>query len=266
MMPDADLSLAELRDRLEAYYTRYYRDVLGLPGWRQRVEWRLASDDEFDGKQVTSVQDEIGPLNGRRMLNVGCGTGGFNVAADRAGALPCGVDVNVEAVTICWLRRTLDHRGLYAAAAAEALPFRDDEFDLVVCLSALEHVADVPASLREMARVLRPEGTLLLYAPHGWALYESHYKLTCFPLFLRQLARLRLKWARRPTAFLDTLNALTERRCRRLLEAAAMAVERPRRRLEQSLAGGLGGRLVRVYYRALRINTNITLVARKRKP
>lgn len=46
-------------------------------------------------------------------------------------------------------------------AGAEQLPFADDSFDTVVCTLVLCTIPDVPASLREIARVLRPEGRLL---------------------------------------------------------------------------------------------------------
>jgi SAM-dependent methyltransferase len=63
-------------------------------------------------------------------------------------------------------------RGLVAARGAVnvdclasdvgALPFRDGAFDVVTCRIAAHHFADVPAALRQMARVLRPGGTLLV--------------------------------------------------------------------------------------------------------
>ena len=50
----------------------------------------------------------------------------------------------------------------FAFAAAEALPFADSSLDLVTCRTAPHHFPDVPLTLREVARVLRPEGVYLL--------------------------------------------------------------------------------------------------------
>ena len=47
-------------------------------------------------------------------------------------------------------------------ANVEELPFSDGEFDLVLCSQVIEHLLDVDAGLRELARVLRPGGTLIL--------------------------------------------------------------------------------------------------------
>jgi len=249
---------ARLRTLLDRYYTRYYRDTLGLPAWRERVAGRLA-EQEFGRDQLRGIERAVGEFTGKRLLNVGCGTGGFNVAAERAGARTWGIDTSQEAVTICVLRRALGVGGHYAGAAAEALPFRDGAFDLIVCLSTLEHVADVEASLTEMVRVLRPGGGLFLYAPSGWAWYESHYKLPWLPWFPRPLARLYLRRRGRPTEFAGTLNALSVRRCRRALELAGARVEEISVGTEEQT----GGPLLRACYRTLGVKPYIALVARK---
>ena len=170
-----------LRERLTRYYVDYYRDTLGLPDWSARVTARL-TEEETDAGRVERIEVALGSLAGRSLLNVGCGTGGFNVAAARAGVRSVGVDASVEAVAICELKRALGSGGCYAAAEAEHLPFRGASFDLLACISTVEHVRDVGAALREMVRVLRPGGTLFVYAPSGWALHEKHYKLRWLPL------------------------------------------------------------------------------------
>ena len=252
---------AILRQRLEHYYEQYYRDTLGLPDWSARVAARLTEED-VDAGRVARMQETLGPFAGRRLLNVGCGTGGFNVAAEQAGAHAWGVDVGEEAVAICQLRRKRHAEARYAVAMAEALPFRDAAFDIVICLSTLEHVANVEASLHEMVRVLRAGGALFIYAPSGWACYESHYKLPWVPWFPRVLARLYLRLRRRPTGFVETLNVLSARRCRRALEAAGAQV----RELDLEPRDDATGRLVGAYYRTLGVKPYIALSARRVTP
>jgi SAM-dependent methyltransferase len=258
---------AELAERLhgllEQYYARYYRDTLGLPDWRAKVVGRQR-EDEVEATRIQTVADAVGrPLRGMRVLNVGCGTGGFNVAVERAGAESWGLDANPDAIRICDLRRALGAGGRYAVAAAESLPFRDGAFDLVYCLSTLEHVADVEATVREMVRVARPGGSILLYAPNGWALYENHYKIFWLPRCPKPLARLYLRVRGRPTRFVDTLNYLSLRRCVGLFRRAGAVVEPFGLVKADESQTGVAGRLARLYYRVFNIQPAIQIVARK---
>jgi SAM-dependent methyltransferase len=56
----------------------------------------------------------------------------------------------------------------FVAGDAGALPFSKDSLDSVVCLEAIEHVPDAERVLREIARVLRPEGLLIISTPNKW--------------------------------------------------------------------------------------------------
>jgi SAM-dependent methyltransferase len=101
--------------------------------------------------------------SGQRLLDAGCGTGGFlRWALDRGSfSASAGVDVATAAIELAHAR--VPEADLHAAALA-ALPFEDASFDLVVSNDVLQHVHedDVAASLSELRRVLSPSGTLLL--------------------------------------------------------------------------------------------------------
>jgi SAM-dependent methyltransferase len=100
---------------------------------------------------------------GGSLLDAGCGTGGFLVWAAAAGAFTrlCGIDISPEAVELA--RETLPQVEL-RVAPLDRIPFGDSEFDLVVSNDVLQHVAEdsLDASLKELRRVLRPGGTLLV--------------------------------------------------------------------------------------------------------
>jgi SAM-dependent methyltransferase len=72
-----------------------------------------------------------------------------------------GVDISADALLFC------RQRGLYNVklGAAESLPYEDHEFDLVTAFDVVEHMDDDVAGLREMRRVLRPGGRVLLFVP-----------------------------------------------------------------------------------------------------
>lgn len=99
---------------------------------------------------------------GKQVLDLGC-AGGFMAEAMAArGARVTGIDPAAEAIAAA--RAHADASGLpirYDVGVGEALPYPDAQFDAVVCVDVLEHVADLPRVLSEVARTLRPGGMFL---------------------------------------------------------------------------------------------------------
>ena len=69
-----------------------------------------------------------------------------------------------------------------------SIPVPDDSFDVVLCTEVLEHVQDPIATLKELTRVLRPGGSLLLSAPLGCGLHQQphHYYGGFTPYFYKE--------------------------------------------------------------------------------
>ena len=95
-----------------------------------------------------------------RILDVGCGTGANLLMLSKYGDAE-GVDISEDALAFC-RERGLDKVKL---GAGEELPYDDDTFDLITALDVVEHMDDDLAGLREMRRVLRPGGRVLLFVP-----------------------------------------------------------------------------------------------------
>ena len=96
----------------------------------------------------------------RRILDVGCGTGTMLTYLAAFGQAE-GVDIDEEAIGYC------RDRGLQNVRLGEAasLPFGDGSLDLVTALDVVEHLDDDVAAFREMKRVLRPGGQILVTVP-----------------------------------------------------------------------------------------------------
>jgi SAM-dependent methyltransferase/acyl carrier protein len=115
-------------------------------------------------------------LVGRDVLDVGSGRGGTAaLLADRLGARSVGVDLSPEAVAFC--REAHGSTGArFEVGDAEHLPCDDQSFDAVVNLESSHTYPDLPAFLREVARVLRPGGWFLhtdLLAGQRWLEVEA---------------------------------------------------------------------------------------------
>ncbi|MGW0663908.1 class I SAM-dependent methyltransferase [Streptodolium elevatio] len=128
---------------------------------------------------VGALVDAVRPAPGEAVLDLGCGTGFVaREAARRVGAegRVTGVDLNpgMLAVAAEQAPETPEAPGapevVWAQAAAEALPFGDDEFDVVLCQQSAQFFADLDAALAQAARVTRPGGR---FGATVWASLEG---------------------------------------------------------------------------------------------
>jgi len=102
---------------------------------------------------------------GDRVLDVGCGTGYLTrILAALAGADGQVTGVDPSARMIEYARRRAPLNCTYVAGEAQSLDLPDESFDVVVSSLAVHHIPDEerPAAMREMFRVLRPGGRLLI--------------------------------------------------------------------------------------------------------
>ena len=111
------------------------------------------------------------------VLEVGCGSGNLLFEGPRLPARTVvGVDASLAALRFCISRRRDSHVH-FSRAAGERLPFRDHSVDLVILVEVIEHLPEPALTLREVARVLRPGGRLVMTTPNydwpsPWPLLE----------------------------------------------------------------------------------------------
>jgi SAM-dependent methyltransferase len=121
--------------------------------------------------------EEFSPA--QKILDLGCGPG--SMPAQLAGLNVTGVDVDPKSIS-----RTFPS----ACADSHRLPFAGASFDLVICHHTLEHFHDIPGTIREIRRVLRPDGRLFVSVPDGYSFSDWLYRfllcggghLQCFTL------------------------------------------------------------------------------------
>jgi ubiquinone/menaquinone biosynthesis methyltransferase len=104
-----------------------------------------------------------GPLEGRRVLDLACGTGDLAWLAAGRGAHVIGLDITHRMIELARAKAPADAPGVPAFLVGDmcALPVPNASFDLVTTGYGLRNVPDLPLAVREIARVLRPGGLLL---------------------------------------------------------------------------------------------------------
>jgi len=125
--------------------------------WRAGQERRLALIRHY------------APLEGQRVLDVGCGMGMYTLAFLRYTPHVFGVEIETDRVREARVRA----KGV-ARSVGEALPFADNAFDVVFSHEVLEHVADDRLCAREVVRVARPGGRIVIFVPNRAYFFETH--------------------------------------------------------------------------------------------
>lgn len=103
--------------------------------------------------------------DGERVLDCGCGMGFYLMMLSRLRKLLL-VGIDGDMGRLAWAARERVPAAL-ARGDIENLPFRDESFDKVLMSEVLEHLHDDTQGLRELFRVLKPGGTMVLSVPHG---------------------------------------------------------------------------------------------------
>jgi ubiquinone/menaquinone biosynthesis C-methylase UbiE len=137
--------------------------------WHQRLYDAAPEHEDASSPWYELVREQIGSVTGLRILEVACGRGGFVRELSRSGADVTGCDFSLAALRVGWEKLRALGNGNSAALIqgdAQALPFADESFDLVVSCETIEHVPDVRKALREMWRVARPGAKLYLTTPN----------------------------------------------------------------------------------------------------
>lgn len=135
-------------------------------------EWNWFADTQLDrpaeerteSREMFALKTGFSPadLEGKTILDVGCGMGRFAEVASAWGARVLGVDLSVAAEAA---QRNLGDRANTAFLQADVfdLPLRPESFDLIYSIGVLHHTPDTRAAFARLPRLLRPGGRIAIW-------------------------------------------------------------------------------------------------------
>lgn len=133
--------------------------------------------------------NERAPLEGKKVLDVGCGGGILSESMATRGARVTGIDMGEKPLSVAKLH--LKESGLevdYRQTTAEALAIEEPEsFDIITCMEMVEHVPDPASVINACSRLVRPGGELFFSTinrtPKAWlfAIVGAEYLLNILP-------------------------------------------------------------------------------------
>jgi SAM-dependent methyltransferase len=130
-----------------------------LAGWDTNIAGYDRAFGAVSRQTVRPMLDAANVRPGMRVLDVCCGPGMLAQGAIERGAQATGLDFAAEVVA---LAKQLVPQGEFRRGDAMGLPFADNSFDTVVCGYGVMHVPDPEKALREMFRVVRPQGRVAI--------------------------------------------------------------------------------------------------------
>ncbi len=144
------------------------------------VAWRMKRE-----KPIVSKIDKIQKLHGAKILEIGCGYGALMSLFAESGAKVTGVEIDEPSLEIARKRLKGNKNAKIVKGHGEKLAFDDMSFDIVVLFDVIEHVGDPIAMMREVVRVLKPDGILYCEFTPYYSLAGHHlYDISKLPIHI----------------------------------------------------------------------------------
>ncbi|MEZ0230861.1 MAG: methyltransferase domain-containing protein [Planctomycetota bacterium] len=145
--------------------------------WRRYKKTQLDRQGSLESTRRLVEKTGLRPedVKGRRVLDVGVGTGRFADVVRRWGGDVTGIDLSLAVETA---RKNLPSGCLVAQADLFKLPFAEESFDIVYSIGVLHHTPDTFAAVKSIARYVKPGGTLAIwvYEKDIWTYYADIYR------------------------------------------------------------------------------------------
>jgi SAM-dependent methyltransferase len=141
--------------------------------WRSSRLGRIT--DELEQQLLFAL---LGAVAGKTLLDVGCGDGELASKLTQRGAAVTGLDADPMMIAAAHRRSEIESTQLrLVEGLAERLPFDDESFDSALAVTVLCFIQDAERAIAEIARVLKPDGHLVIGELGRWSLWAVHRRV-----------------------------------------------------------------------------------------
>lgn len=168
-------------------------------------------------RRIVTLVSDYKPKSAK-VLDLGCGIGltMHILAQEFKNCIGCDLtDESIVATKALLSKVGLQNRVI--KYDGKRLPFAANSFDVILSLEVVEHAEKPELMLKEISRVLKRDGILIITAPNKWWPYETHYKLLFLSYLPHQLADLYVRLSGRGRDY-DNINSPTYRRFKKTIE------------------------------------------------
>jgi ubiquinone/menaquinone biosynthesis C-methylase UbiE len=158
---------------------RHGPDAAGQFGPGAYEDWRATSlGSVTEALEQSLILSLAGAVDGRTVLDVGCGDGALALAFWQKGASVTGCDIDAQMIARARTRAAQQIAAIgYAIADAACLPFRGESFDVVTIITVFAFLPQPERAVCEIARVLKPDGRLIIGDLGKWSLWAASRRL-----------------------------------------------------------------------------------------
>ena len=180
-------SVEYINNDIPSYAKKYldYSESFGLQ-WNKFIKTQLDSytNTKITEDRLARIIGDISKIQGKIVLEIGCGAGRFTEILLKYGAIVVSVDMST-AVVANKKNFPISESHIIIQADMNDLPFKENIFDYIICLGVLQHTPDTFKSIENSMKFLKMEGT---YVCDHYTHTVSYYTKTTY-LFRKYLAK-----------------------------------------------------------------------------
>lgn len=136
--------------------------------WGPVAEWYRDTVEHTDSYQTKVIEPNLmrvlGDVKGKKVLDIACGEGYFSGLLSNMGAKVTGLDIGEELISIAKQKYTKP--AFHHMKAEDVGTLKREQFDIAICILALQNIEDVKAVFQGVASILRPGSRFIFVLNH----------------------------------------------------------------------------------------------------